>query len=747
MRRFFLACLLLLAVAGASPGQNLQLHDRPRPYPAKAPPTRRELELRDSMSKYVDGLMYLHEDRFADALRCLEDAARLDPNAPAILKAQLPILIAFDRRGEALKTCQQVVALDPGDYNTWYVLAKLQKSMVRYADAIASLESGVKSAGLAEHPEAAQQMYLELGALCESNDKFGQAADAFNKAAAILEYPDVIAERAHVPIEAVKARASETYERIGMLYRKAKRYDDAVAALAKAKDRAPDRAGRLSYLLAQVSAEAGQPKQALFYLDAYVRTQPLGVEPYEMKVDLLRRLKQSDAIVPWLEDAAGRDRFNNGLHLILARELAAAKQAKKAEVVYTRIAEEAPSPEVYRGLFNVYKDQGAAGMTRVLKMLDDSVGKASRDDGPPSFGAVQRAKAMLGALRDDGDLARAAIDAAFRLSPLKNELKFDTLYFLAVMADKHRKTEEAERFYRQCLRDSKAKGNEAVLYSGLLRVLLKGQKNEAVIEICQEGLKNAQATNPLLFYNDLARAQASLKRYDEALRTVDAAIKQPNANELTFKMLRVRILMMAERFADAERDCKVLLKTFSKPGEVLEVRYLLSGVYSAAKQIGKAEAELQAILKIDPDNPTVNNDLGYLWADQGKNLAVAEDMIRKALDVDRSQRRRNPNLSADDDKDNAAYVDSLGWVLFRRGQIEAARKELERAIALNEGDDPTIYDHLGDVYSRLQMHPEATRVWQRALDLYHQGVRGNDPERVRDLERKLQQIKQAGGVR
>src|SRR5204862_2328573 len=137
-----------------------------------------------------------------------------------------------------------------------------------------------------------------------------------------------------------------------------------------------------------------------------------------------------------------------------------------------------------------------------------------------------------------------------------------------------------------------------------------------------------------------------------------------------------RILAMAERYDAAETEGQALIKTYSKPTEVVELRYLLSNVYAGAKRQADAEAQLQTILKIDPDNPTVNNDLGYLWADQGKNLAVAEDMIRKALDVDRSQRRRNPNLTTDEDKDNAAYVDSLGRVLFRRGQIEEAKKEL-----------------------------------------------------------------------
>src|SRR5439155_12404015 len=139
--------------------------------------------------------------------------------------------------------CNKVVALDPGDYSIWYVQTKLLKKLAKYPEAIDALENGLKSAALKDHPEAAQHLYFELGNLYESTDKFGPAADAFNKAAAILEHPDVIAEKGHFPREAILARAAETYEKIGQLYRKAKQYDAAIAALRKAQERAPDRAG------------------------------------------------------------------------------------------------------------------------------------------------------------------------------------------------------------------------------------------------------------------------------------------------------------------------------------------------------------------------------------------------------------------------------------------------------------------------------------------------------------------------
>jgi len=297
--RAILAAVAVLILNAPSFAQVVVPTDPPTILKSKEPRTRRDIDLRDSMHKYVHGLECMRDQKFHDALQAFEEAARLDPDSPAIIKAQLPILVGLDRLSDALAGCKKVVDLDPGDYSTWYVQAKLQRSMIRYADAITSLERGLKSSAIKERPEAAQQMYLELGGLYEHTEKFGPAADAFNHAAAILEHPDRIAEKAHVPIEAVRARAGETYERIGLLYKRAKQYDEAIAAFAKAQDRAPDRAGRINYLSAHTCNDAGRLMEALKHLDAYLRTQPLGIEPYEMKVELLRKLQQAPAIVPW----------------------------------------------------------------------------------------------------------------------------------------------------------------------------------------------------------------------------------------------------------------------------------------------------------------------------------------------------------------------------------------------------------------------------------------------------------------
>jgi tetratricopeptide (TPR) repeat protein len=259
-----------------------------------------------------------------------------------------------------------------------------------------------------------------------------------------------------------------------------------------------------------------------------------------------------------------------------------------------------------------------------------------------------------------------------------------------------------------------------------------------------------------------ARALAGLRRFDDAVEAADRALLLAGeANKSLVRHLRVRLLTMAGRHADAEQECNTMLKDAKLPADVLELRYLLSSVYAAAKQGAKAEEQLLLILKADPDNATANNDLGYQWAEQNKNLAEAERMIRKAIEADRRQRMgvAAPALpgapaapppiqpitpvsatSGGEVEDNAAFVDSLGWVLLRRGQIDKAREELERASRLPEGADPVIFDHLGDVYYQLKLPAEARRAWEHALELYDRGERPMDSDRCQDLRRKIKML-------
>src|SRR5262249_31088622 len=108
-------------------------------------------------------------------------------------------------------------------------------------------------------------------------------------------------------------------------------------------------------------------------------------------------------------------------------------------------------------------------------------------------------------------------------------------------------------------------------------------------------------------------------------------------------------------------------------------QYILSNVYVDLNQIDKAAANLEALIAKKPDEPGYYNDLGYIWADRGMHLEKSEKLIRKALEVDRA-RRKKAKLTGDEDRDNGAYLDSLGWVLFKQKKFAEAKKYLLEAV-------------------------------------------------------------------
>jgi len=231
-----------------------------------------------------------------------------------------------------------------------------------------------------------------------------------------------------------------------------------------------------------------------------------------------------------------------------------------------------------------------------------------------------------------------------------------------------------------------------------------------------------------------------LGQVEEAIAEADKAVAIANDDtRLEMRLNRISVLTQAEHYPQAVAEAQALAKEFNQPEQIRAIRDSLHNVYAAMRDFAKAEEQLRLILQADPNDATANNNLGYLWADQGKNLEEAEQLIRKALDLDRQQKRIGSAVTIEGDGDNAAFVDSLGWVLFRKGRLEEARVWLEKATELARGeDDPTVWDHLGDVYFRLRKKALARGAWQKSLLLYEAEKRRRTVDRYKELKHKLE---------
>jgi Flp pilus assembly protein TadD len=147
---------------------------------------------------------------------------------------------------------------------------------------------------------------------------------------------------------------------------------------------------------------------------------------------------------------------------------------------------------------------------------------------------------------------------------------------------------------------------------------------------------------------------------------------------------------------------------------------------AALERLGRidlAERALSQAVAVNPDNAMALNYLGYLLADQGVRLRDSMSYVERALELD---------------PENPAYLDSLGWVLFKLERYEPAEAKLRAALRYDAAD-PAIRDHLGDLLVATGRDEEAVREWEAALKCGHE-----DPDRLREKMAKARERMRSG---
>jgi tetratricopeptide (TPR) repeat protein len=298
----------------------------------------------------------------------------------------------------------------------------------------------------------------------------------------------------------------------------------------------------------------------------------------------------------------------------------------------------------------------------------------------------------------------------------------------------------------------------------LAKLAAQGEKTDAAVEFYRAALKQARDQQAFVIYSELGEYLLRLDKYDEAAGVYEEAAASPSMRPARWRFLlglsharemggktaeavaavveakKLRpddaalhyqeawIYYHAKQWDQAVSHFEQMIASFPDDKDhVRRARLSLSNIHVERGDRQKGEEILEKVLAEDPDDPAVNNDLGYLYAERGKNLEKAESMIRKAIAAE---------------PENPAYLDSMGWVLFKLGKIEEALPYLEQAVTKPSGDDPTILDHLGDCYDRLGKTEKAVDAWQRALK---RALKETPPkvETVERLRAKIEKFKPA----
>ncbi len=228
----------------------------------------------------------------------------------------------------------------------------------------------------------------------------------------------------------------------------------------------------------------------------------------------------------------------------------------------------------------------------------------------------------------------------------------------------------------------------------------------------------------LLYLGQVAEAQ---KHYDEALRwlrqvggeqafraqiqqaqvlakrgDVAAARQLLQKADATRNEQRVQLILAeAQILRDANQAQEAFLvveRGLDRLPENPDLLYDYAMLAEKLDRIDIMESSLRKVIRIKPDHAHAYNALGYTFADRNQRLAEARELIEKALALE---------------PDNPMILDSMGWVLYRQGDLQGALKYLERAYRLGR-KDPEIAAHLGEVLWVLGRRKEAEAVWAEA---------------------------------
>lgn len=521
----------------------------------------------------------------------------------------------------------------------------------------------------------------------------------------------------------------ELYEDMGTAFLGAKLPELAVQAY---EDSARIRGGNPAvqgYNLAQVFRQTGQPERALEELNNYLSAQLIdkGRAPYQLLKELFTELHREDELLPRLQQLAEQDPKNKFLAQFLAGEYVARGELDKAAELYTRHGGES-DPEALVGLTTVYRRQGnyekwleTAGRAFAVLQLGNQ--QLRRRLGPSSQELGDRFKADLDNLAKSPEQLEGVLALGRKLSEGDNpKLQFEEAWMLGRLAVDAERTDDAARFYRFAIGMQNLPDYE--LYRELGSQFLDAKRYRDAERAFQEAADHP-ALEPLRFHfiSLVSIAREMDGRVDAAVEAMEEARKlAPEEAKPQMATQLARIYYRARLWDDAIRTYEAIARDYhDDPELVRDCQFSLSAIHVQKGDFETGEKILLDILKQEPDDPQANNDLGYLWADRDKNLEQAKEMIGKALAAE---------------PENAAYLDSMGWVLYRLGEYAESVKYLEKASSLPRGEDGTIYDHLGDARSKLGEPDKAIEAWKKALELETEKA-APDTELLEELKRKL----------
>jgi tetratricopeptide (TPR) repeat protein len=222
---------------------------------------------------------------------------------------------------------------------------------------------------------------------------------------------------------------------------------------------------------------------------------------------------------------------------------------------------------------------------------------------------------------------------------------------------------------------------------------------------------------------------ADTGEFDKAVADIRSLLKGGPEDREVYLRLAI-VYTRSKRWNEALEALAKAEQLSTKPDDKAYVSFLRGDLYQRQKMFEQAEAEFKKVLATttptDPQSAATLNYLGYMNADRGVKLDESLNFIKQALTFE-------PN--------NGAYLDSLGWAYFKLGKYDLAEENLTKAES-HMGTDPTVQEHLGDLYQKTGRLKLAAAHWDRAVQEWNKTVPAEiDTEAFAKVQQKLDAAK------
>ncbi|MCK9588009.1 MAG: tetratricopeptide repeat protein [Terrimicrobiaceae bacterium] len=439
----------------------------------------------------------------------------------------------------------------------------------------------------------------------------------------------------------------------------------------------------------------GETSEAISVLKDSAKASPKKSDPLVALAGIyLRQLRKPDLAEKYGTQALLAAPDESAPYQILFEIYKSTFQNQKIEGLFTRAAKRnPPSADFWLDLVELrLRDLGRQGkdVSKIVEMLD----RAQEFAGDRAETLVRVGNGFV--LCDQPGRAIPLYQLALTLRPNMEGVR-DKLAMLLLQAGE---TTEAIKVIEDMVRENPLNFRA---YDQLAELYLRTDEQSKALASLKQAILVAPP-DPRRFSNLIQLSLHSGDAGAAVLFAEEAEKTFPKLIEFTF--FKALALSGARKHAEAIKAFeRILVEAGISRPEMLDGDFYFSYGVSAeqAGRFAKAAEALKKSIELDPANAArACNYLGYMWADRNENLQEAEALVLRAVAVE---------------PENGAYLDSLGWVYFRKGLHAQALDKLLHAAELLKTDDAVVFDHIGDVCEKLGKTAEAVAYWRKALQL------------------------------